>query len=311
MFRGAWLLPLVVCLILLLALPQEINTTELSIEPSFTDSDNDGYNDSVDKYPNHPNAWSDADGDGFADQPNTNISDDCPNTYGSSRIQMNGCRDIDQDWIPDILDDDIDGDGISNELELASSNAVMKYDIFNSSSTPVDTDYDTIPDLVDLDDDNDGWPDLIEEDRGSNKYDEEQTPFNLYGGFNSGIFFSPGVGFSSDYHIEGFEFSLSWLFSALSSELIIPIGLVPIYAILRVFRTNNFRRFDTSIAEVSSISELRELEEEINSAMRNRKLHTHHGIILRNTIERREDELDDEWFHEFGTVPRRSTHSEE
>ncbi|MDP6378998.1 MAG: hypothetical protein QF885_05065, partial [Candidatus Thalassarchaeaceae archaeon] len=159
MFRGAWLLPLVVCLILLLALPQEINTTELSIEPSFTDSDNDGYNDSVDKYPNHPNAWSDADGDGFADQPNTNISDDCPNTYGSSRIQMNGCRDIDQDWIPDILDDDIDGDGISNELELASSNAVMKYDIFNSSSTPVDTDYDTIPDLVDLDDDNDGCVD--------------------------------------------------------------------------------------------------------------------------------------------------------
>ncbi|MDP6099385.1 MAG: hypothetical protein QF566_04325, partial [Candidatus Thalassarchaeaceae archaeon] len=160
------------------------------------------------------------------------------------------------------------------------------------------------------DDDNDGWPDLIEEDRGSDRFDEDQTPFNMYGGVNTGFFFAPGAGISRDYHVEGIELSISWLFSALSSELIIPIGLIPIYAVIRVFRTNNFRRFDTAIAEVSSISDLRELEIDINSSMRNRKLHTHHGIILRNSIERREDELDDEWFHEYGTVPHR-TNSEE
>ena len=137
MFKRAWLFPLVVSIVLLLAFPQEVNSIELSIQPSFTDSDNDGYNDSDDAFPNHPDAWSDSDGDGYADQSNTNISDDCPNTHGSSRIHMKGCRDIDQDWIPDVLDDDIDGDGITNELEIASSNALMKYDIFNASSTPV------------------------------------------------------------------------------------------------------------------------------------------------------------------------------
>ncbi len=310
MYRKAWLLPFAICVFLMFTFPQDIDSRELSIQPFFTDSDGDGYNDSEDAFPAHPEAWSDDDGDGYADQPNTNVSDDCPNTFGSSRIQMKGCRDIDNDWIPDFLDDDIDGDGISNELELASSNAVMKYDIFNSSSTPIDSDYDTIPDIVDLDDDNDGWPDLIEADRGSDIFDEDQTPFNMYGGVNTGFFFSPGSGISTNYHIEGFEFSLSWLFSALSSELIIPIGLIPIYAVLRSFRSKNFRRFDSAISEIDSVSRLRELEGEINSAMRNRKLHTHHGIILRNTIERKEDELDTEWFHEYGSM-RGRTDSEE
>ncbi|HJL59379.1 MAG TPA: hypothetical protein QF621_03410, partial [Candidatus Thalassarchaeaceae archaeon] len=63
-------------------------------------------------------------------------------------------------------------------------------------------------------------------------------------------------------------------------------------------------------SEIDSVSRLRELEGEINSAMRNRKLHTHHGIILRNTIERKEDELDTEWFHEYGSM-RGRTDSEE
>lgn len=133
----------------------------------FTDSDGDGYNDSDDAFPERGDAWSDADGDGYADQPNTNISDDCPNTSGNSRIHLRGCRDIDRDWIPDVLDDDIDGDGITNELELASSNAVMKFDIFNPDSVPADSDFDTIPDPIDPDDDNDGWSDLVESDRGS------------------------------------------------------------------------------------------------------------------------------------------------
>jgi hypothetical protein len=310
MFKRAWLLPLVVSFALLIAFPQEINSIELSIQPSFIDSDNDGFNDSDDAFPNHPDAWSDRDGDGFADQPNTNISDDCPNTYGTSRIQMKGCRDIDGDWIPDVLDDDIDGDGISNELEVASSNALMKYDIFNSSSTPMDSDFDTIPDIVDLDDDNDGWPDLIEEDRGSDIFDEDDTPFTMYG-VSSGFFFVPGIGFTNEYHIEGFEVSLSWLFSALSSELIIPIGLIPIYAFIRFFRTKNFRIFDTAISEASLLKDLREIEKEINSAMRDRKLHTHHGIILRNAIERKEDELDDDWFLEYGATRKKTLPEEE
>ena len=158
MFKRAWLLPLVVSFVLLLAFPQEVNNIELSIQPSFTDSDNDGYNDSDDDFPNHPDAWSDSDGDGYADQPNTNISDDCPNTHGSSRIHMMGCRDIDQDWIPDVLDDDIDGDGFSNNEE-----AIAGTKIWDAVSQPV----------VSSIDDNDGDGDVVGDDNGDGQDDDD------------------------------------------------------------------------------------------------------------------------------------------
>jgi hypothetical protein len=186
----------------------------------------------------------------------------------------------------------------------------MKYDIFNASSTPDDSDFDTIPDIVDLDDDNDGWPDLIEEERGSDTFDEDETPFTMYGP-ESGFFFVPGKGFTNEYHNDGFEISLSWLFSALSSELIIPIGLIPVYTFMRLSRNKKFRTFDISIREVTSVTDLVAIENEINNAMRNRKLHTHHGIILRNAIERREDEINDDWHLEYGPTTKKAPSEEE
>ena len=86
------------------------------------DTDGDGYSDAgynwnvsdgADAFPLRNDAWGDLDGDGYADQPNLNITDDCPLNYGKSRIVLCGCSDMDIDWIPDVLDDDIDGDGIS------------------------------------------------------------------------------------------------------------------------------------------------------------------------------------------------------
>ena len=44
--------------------------------------------------------------------------------------------------------------------------------------------------MIDDDNDNDGWPDLVELDRSSDIYDSEETPFNLYFGINTGIFYS-------------------------------------------------------------------------------------------------------------------------
>ena len=264
------------------------------------DSDGDGYNDGDDAYPNNSEAWSDSDGDGYADQPGLNISDDCPNTAGLSYRYMNGCFDTDIDGVPDTLDDDIDGDGITNDLELASSTAVKKYDIFDANDVPPDFDWDTIPDVLDDDDDNDGWSDQIELERGSDTFNESATPFTMYGG-NTGWFYVSGAGFVTDYRSDGAEFSLSWLLSALSSELIIPIGLIPIYFGIWYYRHRQFKKFDEKLEYIQDITKLREVELEVGEAMRGRKLQAHHGIILRNVIETKENELDNRWFERYGS----------
>ncbi len=263
----------------------------LPIVDAQDDSDGDGYNDEDDAYPNNSEAWSDSDGDGYADQPGLNISDDCPNSEGYSYRHMNGCYDTDSDGIPDTLDDDIDGDGITNDLELASSTALKKYDIFDLNDVPPDSDWDTIPDVLDDDDDNDGWSDQIELDRGCDTLDESVTPFTMYGG-NTGWFYVSGTGLVAEYSDDGIEISLSWLISALSSELIIPIGLVPIYLGIWYFRFRTFSRFDAELKDIDDLTKLHDFENEISKAMRARKLRAHHGIILRNVIELKEDELE-------------------
>ena len=262
------------------------------------DSDGDGVNDSDDAYPDNPDAWSDSDGDTYADQPGTNISDDCPNTYGLSKKYMFGCIDTDRDWVPDVLDDDIDGDGITNALELSSSTALMQYDIFDIDSFPPDSDFDTIPDVIDLDDDNDGWADEVELERGSDPFDEYDTPFNMYGG-NSGWFYVVGEGFTTEHQESGIELSASWVLSALSSELIIPIGLVPLYITIWVIRHRNFVRFDAELESLDTLEDLKEAEERINEYLRRRRIHTYHGLILRNVVEGLEDRLDSEWSENY------------
>jgi len=262
------------------------------------DSDGDGVVDSEDAYPDNPDAWSDSDGDGYADQPGTNISDDCPNTYGLSKKYMYGCIDTDRDWVPDVLDDDIDGDGITNNMELAASNALIKYDIFDIDSVPPDSDFDTIPDVIDPDDDNDGWVDEVELERGSDPFDEYSTPFNMYGG-NTGWFYIMGEGFTTEHQESGVELSASWVLSALSSELIIPIGLVPVYISVWVFRHRNFVRFDAELESLESLEVLKEVEERINESLRRRRIHTYHGLILRNVVEGLEDRLDSEWSENY------------
>ncbi len=289
---------LFILMLMVVIIQQENEVSELQLAVFFADSDGDGHDDEVDDYPDNPDAWSDSDGDGFSDQPGLNISDDCPNTNGTSYRHMKGCIDTDGDGKPDILDDDIDNDGISNDLELAASTATQQFDIFDPNSVPPDNDWDTIPDVLDEDDDNDGWSDQIELERGSNTTDEDSTPFTMYGG-NTGWFFVSGEGFVTEYNDYGTEFSLSWLLTALSSELIIPIALIPIYLGIWYYRHRTFERFDKELTEITNINDLRRFEKTVNEAMRRRKLQAHHGVILRNTIETKEDEIDVSWFSKY------------
>tara|TARA_B110001452_G_scaffold253388_1_gene244051 strand:- start:643 stop:1731 length:1089 start_codon:yes stop_codon:yes gene_type:complete len=262
------------------------------------DSDGDGYSDSssdwnvshgADAFPLRSDAWSDQDGDGYTDQPNLNITDDCPLRYGKSRLILWGCSDMDLDWIPDVLDDDIDGDGISNEMERAASLILTYYDPMDANSVPADSDFDTLPDAIDDDDDNDGWPDIIEQDRGSNPKDYDDTPFTQYFGVNSGFFYLGGIQSSSEYDAEAFEISLSGIVEIVTEELVIPLLLIPIYLYFFVSRRKRFEELRLEIKNTESKPELLVLEKKVNLLIENRKIKTLHGLILRNTIEEREN----------------------
>ena len=255
------------------------------------DMDGDLSPDDVDVWPEDSGIWSDTDGDGYADQGLHAKSDNCPFTYGKSRYRLQGCSDIDVDFTPDIYDDDADGDGIRNEMERAASSGTILYDPYNAASTPLDTDKDTIPDVIDDDNDNDGWPDDVELDRGSDIYNEEETPFNLYFDANTGFFYSWGLSgdsFSSEYDAESIEFSLSALSEIVFEELVIPFLLVPIYFAIFFALRGEYKKCLADIEAAKSLNRLIELESKINLMVKEKKIKVYHGLVLRNALEESE-----------------------
>ena len=258
------------------------------------DMDGDNVNDDVDVWPEDAGIWSDSDGDGYADQGLHSLSDNCPFIYGKSKIRLKGCSDIDGDFMPDEYDDDADGDGIRNEMERAASSGTILYDPYNAASTPLDSDKDTLPDVLDDDNDNDGWPDDVELDRGSDAYDSESTPFNMYMGMNTGFFYRGGLtgtSFSSEYDPESFEISLSALSEIVFEELVIPLLLVPIYFAIFFARRGEYKKCLKTIESASSKIELIEIESVINEMVKERKIKVYHGLVLRNALEQKESEF--------------------
>ena len=270
------------------------------------DSDGDGWSDAddnwtiemgADVFPLDSGIWSDSDGDGYADQGMNELSDNCPFTYGKSRVRLVGCSDIDGDFMPDIYDDDADGDGIRNEMERAASSGTILYDPYNPNSTPLDSDKDTIPDVIDDDNDNDGWPDLVELDRGSDILDASETPFNLYLGINTGIFYSGGLNgdsFSFDYDAESVELSISAFLEIVFEELLIPLLLVPTYFAIFYSRASKYRELLGKIENSTSKTELIEIEKEVNLMVKDKNIKVYHGLVLRNAIEEIESKFDTE-----------------
>ena len=122
------------------------------------DDDNDGYKDEDDDFPLDENEWLDTDNDGLGnnadpDDDNDGQSDLYEIECGSDPLNNNSiAEDIDQDGIPDCLDDDKDGDGVKNEEDVFSEDP-KEWE---------DTDSDGVGDNEDPDDDNDGFSDEAE-----------------------------------------------------------------------------------------------------------------------------------------------------
>ena len=78
------------------------------------DGDGDGWADAMDAFPEDVLLWSDTDDDGYANQQGTDLSDDCPEVYGTSTEDALGCPDT-------------DGDGWSNSADAYPEDAA-KYE---------------------------------------------------------------------------------------------------------------------------------------------------------------------------------------
>ena len=247
------------------------------------DSDNDGWADIIDTWPEEMKAWSDSDGDNFTDQPGLNFSDDCPSQAGTSYVTMNGCRDMDFDGIPDILDPDADGDGIFNTWEYQMDPISNPFD---ANEVPADYDGDGVPDVFDEDDDGDGFPDEVEQQRGSDQFDSESDPLEKYGG---GLFYVPGEGFSSEYSSDGMELSFGAFLNLLSSELLFPLLIAPVTIYFLLSKRRRFNQLKNNIEEAESLEVLEESESIINEFIEKGRLKITHALLLRNILERQQD----------------------
>ena len=130
------------------------------------DDDNDGHDDSDDRFPQDPSDWRDSDFDGVGDNSDAFPHDGAEqsDTDGDG-IGDNADTDDDGDGVADIDDEhplDTDDDGTDNALDedddgdgVADANDAFPLD----SSESADTDGDGTGDNADTDDDGDGTPD--------------------------------------------------------------------------------------------------------------------------------------------------------
>lgn len=112
-------------------------------------------------------------------------------------------------------------------------------------------------------------------DRGSDIYDEDETPFTLYFGVNTGIFYSGGLSgesFSLEYHADSMEFSVSGVMEIVFEELVIPLLLIPVYLGVFFSRRNEFIRCLNRIEEAMTIEELNEIEKVVNNFVKQKRI---------------------------------------
>ena len=141
-------------------------------DPLDEDLDGDGVDNANDSFPSDANETNDNDGDGTGDNSdpdddNDGWSDSDEYTCGTNGQDPSSVPDdLDNDYVCDVLDEDIDGDGYENQFDA------FDYDANEWN----DTDSDGIGDNSDGDDDGDGFYDGVESDCLSDPLDYASTP---------------------------------------------------------------------------------------------------------------------------------------
>ena len=88
------------------ACPTEVGDSWQNAVYGCPDVDQDGWADSLDSHPNDATQWSDADGDGYGDNPGGTTPDACTGTDGNStKGNRYGCLDSDGDGWDDVIDE--------------------------------------------------------------------------------------------------------------------------------------------------------------------------------------------------------------
>ena len=178
----------------------------------------------------------------------------CPagkSTIRNSSISVEDCsNDLDFDKIPDSVDDDIDGDNVSNFIDR------FPLDPYEW----LDSDNDGEGDNSDTDDDNDGWSDVEEKRQGTNPLDSTESP------------------------VDGFEIIVPGTKISLGAwDLIGILAGVPLFVWISfglITRTGRGSKFEEALANVETSKELEEISSRIDLCLTLRLLSVPQGIHL-------------------------------
>ena len=168
----------------------------------------------------------------------------------SSKNETDCLPDLDSDLVPDIIDDDDDGDGINDSEDKFKDDPTEWYDF----------DLDGIGDNQDIDDDNDGWSDAEELRAGSDPYSNLDQP------------------------VEGFEVIVPGTSISLGAwDLIGIFGGLPLFIWVSfgfITRNNRSLRFEEKIRNTKSHSELLTITKQVELCLTLRLLGVNQGIQL-------------------------------
>ena len=123
--------------------------------------------------------------------------------------------------------------------------------------------------------------------RGSDPFDRLENPINMYGGFATGTYYTPGAWFSTTYSEDGYEISLSGILNLITSEFLIPLLLIPLTTLLVMKKKRRFNEIKTRIDGVMDQTVLIEIEQEIDELIEKKHLKIEQSLLLRNAFERK------------------------
>ena len=237
------------------------------------DTDNDGYDDDDDQFPNEKTQWIDDDQDGRGD--NCRFVDLGPNTYNA----VNG----------DCSLNDRDNDGRvdpsnpvytdANQIQIVKDSLLCETigtferceDAFPDDANEWwDNDEDGTGDNADQDDDNDGVSDKVEEDAGTDSFSSASKPF-------AGVDI-PVI----DINLQEWD--------------LVTIGIGGPSALYLAFtflsRNRRTEEFEESIHMAESETELQEISDRYEQALKMRLIGAHQGLRLERIRSKRENILE-------------------